>query len=271
MNAEAPFSLVGVLHLLALPGAPVAGPGLAAVRERALQDAEALVEGGIRTVILENFGDAPFRPIGVEPHVPALMAALVAAVKARFGDALTLGVNVLRNDALAALGAAVAAEASFIRVNVHVSATWTDQGLIQGTAYETLRYRRALEAVGVASPTGMRSGGVAIAADLLVKHGVPAGQTDIEELARETAWRGGADILIVTGPRTGAPADLERVRQVRGVVPDRPCWVGSGTTPDNIAAVRAVAQGAIVGTYLHERGQIGAPLDPERVRRMVGG
>jgi predicted TIM-barrel enzyme len=47
--------------------------------------------------------------------------------------------------------------------------------------------------------------------------------------------------------------------------------VGSGTTPDNIAAVRAVAQGAIVGTYLHERGQIGAPLDPERVRRMVGG
>jgi predicted TIM-barrel enzyme len=59
--------------------------------------------------------------------------------------------NVLRNDARAALGAALACGATFVRVNVHTGATWTDQGLIEGDAYATLRYRQALGPPGFAS------------------------------------------------------------------------------------------------------------------------
>ncbi len=72
--------------------------------------------------------------------------------------------NVLRNDALAALGVAVAAGADFIRVNVHTGAMLTDQGIIQGEADQTLRMRRYLNAERIQ-----------IFADVLVKHAVPLG------------------------------------------------------------------------------------------------
>lgn len=52
--------LVGVVHLLPLPGGPTRSPGLAAVLERARADARALADGGADGVIVENFGDAPF-------------------------------------------------------------------------------------------------------------------------------------------------------------------------------------------------------------------
>ena len=121
----------------------------------------------------------------------------------RFGRRVTIGINVLRNDVHSAL-AALACGADFVRVNVHVGATWTDQGLIQGDAHRSLRYRRelGLDAEQSGQPR------VALAADVLVKHGVPAGGADAAEVARETARRGGADVLILTGRATGAPADL---------------------------------------------------------------
>jgi membrane complex biogenesis BtpA family protein len=248
---------MGVLHLLPLPGGPVDSPGLAAVLERALADAVALREGGIEAAVIENFGDAPFMAGRVDPHVPAMMGVIGARVRAETG--LDLGVNVLRNDVAAALGVAAACGASFVRVNVHIGAAWTDQGLIQGKAYETLRYRRELG-----------SGGIRIAADVLVKHASPAGETRIEAVCQETALRGRADVLIVTGAHTGGTTSLREVERARAAVPDRPIWVGSGVTVSTIKGVAAVAGGAIVGTWLHRDGVLAAPLDVERVRRLVG-
>ena len=160
---------------------------------------------------------------------------------------------------MSALAAAAACGAGFVRVNVHVGAAWTDQGLVEGRAHETLRYRRELGAEHIQ-----------LAADVLVKHATPAGQSDIQEIARETAWRGGADVLIVTGSRTGGVTDLRQVDQVRMAVDNRPIWVGSGVTPGNIGAVRNVADGAIVGTWLHADADLRAPLDIERIKRLVG-
>ena len=256
---EATFALMGVVHLLALPGGGGDSPGLSAVLDRALRDAEALVQGGIGVAVLENFGDAPFPAGASEPHVSAMMAVIAARLQQEWGGALRLGINVLRNDVRAALGIAAACGAPFVRVNVHAGAAWTDQGLIQGQAHDTLRYRRELGAEGVK-----------IAADILVKHAVPAGTTDVREAAQETAYRGRADVLIVTGAHTGGAADLRQVEQARLAVPDRPVWVGSGVTAETLPVVQGVAQGAIVGTWLHQQGQLQAPLDVERVRRLVG-
>lgn len=258
------FLLAGVLHLPPLPAAPGLSPGFQAVCERAYVDADALVRGGIGVAVIENLGDAPFRPEGVDPHVPAMLAVLGERLYARFGDRLKLGYNVLRNDVRAALGAAAAGRGHFVRVNVHSGATWTDQGLIQGRAHETLRYRREL---GLALD---QSTPVRIFADILVKHGVPAGERDPREVARDTAHRGGADGLIVTGSRTGAPTDLGLVRTVVEAVPGVPVWIGSGVTPGSLPELSRVAHGAIVGTWLHRDADLDAPLDVERVARLVG-
>ena len=248
-------ALVGVLHLPPLPGSPRPGPGMQGVIDHALRDAEALAEGGADGLIVENLGDAPFDVL-VEPHVTASLAVVAHAVRLRFGDALSVGVNALRNDPLAALGAAAAAGASFVRINVHVGTMVTDQGIIEGRPRRTLLYRQR------AAP------GVAVVADVLVKHAAPLVDYDLAQLARDTARRGGADALVVTGSGTGRPTDLGRVRAVRAAVPEARVWVGSGTTLETAAAVGGAAHGAIVGTALHQDDDLDAPLDIERVRAM---
>lgn len=253
---DRPFAYVGVIHLLPLPGGPRPSPGFAAARERALADAAALAEGGAHAAILENFGDAPFPAGPVEPHVVAFAAILAAELRARH-PGLALGVNLLRNDARGALGAAAAAGADFVRVNVHVGAMVTDQGLLQGDAHGTLRYRRELGA-----PVG-------VAADVLVKHAVPLGPAAAGPVAADTFRRGGADVLIVTGEGTGRPADPARAEEVRAAVPEAPLWIGSGVTEATARDWRRLAHGAIVGTALHRDGDVTAPLDRDRVRAMA--
>ncbi len=255
LSAQRP--IIGVLHLPPLPGAPTQGPGLQAVLDRALGDAEALVEGGARGVIVENLGDAPFSAGPVSPHVVAVLSRVALAVRTRFGSELCVGVNALRNDALGALGAAAVAEAGFIRVNVHVGAMVTDQGVIQGRARETLLYRRQVDQ------------SLGIVADVWVKHAVPLGEQRLEDVAQDTWYRGHADALIISGSGTGRPASAEDLRRVREAVPPAPLWIGSGLSPATVSTLGPLADAAIVGTALHEDEQLDRPLDPERVRRMV--
>ena len=200
--------------------------------------------------IVENLGDAPYAADQVAPWTVAAMTRVALAIR-HDAPELTLGVNVLRNDARAALGVAEAVDASFIRVNIHTGVLFTDQGRIEGRARDTLLARKAL------------GSDVRIAADVLVKHATPPGPVDLAQVARDTWQRGRADALIVTGPGTGQPTDAAELGVVRAAVPDAPVWVGSGVTPDNARGLRADA--AIVGTWLHQNADLRRPLDPERV------
>lgn len=261
MVPDPPFLLYGVLHLRPLPGAPTAGPGFAAVRDRALHDVEVLSEAGFSGCVLENFGDAPFGKGAAEPHVLAYMAVLASAVRAATDPGFHLGVNILRNDVLGALGVAAASQADFVRANVLSGSAWTDQGLIEGQARAALKYRRLLENDG-ASP-------IRILADVHVKHATPAGGGSLAGAASDLWRRGGADGLILTGSGTGAPTASAHLEQVERAAPGAPLWVGSGLTPSSILKVLPRLAGAIVGTYVHEGGQIAAPLDPARARALV--
>ncbi len=243
--------LVGMVHLLPLPGSPRWGGSLDAVVERAVADARALVAGGFDACLVENFGDAPFAPGRVDPATVAAMAVVV--VEVRRAVRCPVGVNVLKNDARAALAVAAATGAAFIRVNVHVGAVVADQGLIQGDAYTTLRDRRLL---GTDTRLFVDVGG---------KHAVPLAPVELEQVARDAAERGLADALVVSGPATGQPTDPGDVKRVRAVVPDRPLLVGSGVTPETIGQLLALADGVIVGTWLKRDGRTANPVDPERV------
>jgi predicted TIM-barrel enzyme len=44
--------------------------------------------------------------------------------------------------------------------------------------------------------------------------------------------------------------------------------VGSGITPENVVDFKA-ADGFIVGTWLKEKGEVEAPVDPGRVRALT--
>ena len=247
------FCLLGVVHLLSLPGTPNSKYTLQEICTRAFKDAEILLNAGFSGFVLENFGDAPFTRGRVPPHIVASMTWLATCLRQRFGAQFILGINVLRNDAQAAIAIAQACGANFIRVNVHIGAAWTDQGLIQGKAYDTLLYRRFLNADGIE-----------IAADVLVKHAHPAGSSDLVLLAKDTFLRGRAEKLILTGAQTGSVTDVNDVRKITEALPQAPVWIGSGITPTNIDLYKGVAHGAIVGTYLHEDANLARPLSAQR-------
>lgn len=248
-------TLLGVVHLEPLPGSPRSRGGIGEAIAAARRDAERILQAGFDGYIFENFGDAPFFADEVPPWVVAAMARIAAELP-RSGA--LVGVNVLRNDALAALGIAAACGLPFFRTNVHVGAAVTDQGLIVGRAARIARERKALGAE------------VAIVADVDVKHGSPLGSRfDLASAARETAYRGLADALVVTGPETGRPASLGDLRTVRDAVPDRPLLAGSGATAETVREILELADGVIVGSAIEEGGRAGRPVDPERARRFV--
>lgn len=253
-----PRGLIGVVHLAALPGDPASnGEGLDAVIARARADAEALAEGGAAGLIVENFGSAPFPKGGPEqPTEPFAIAAMTRAVLA-CDVGLPIGVNVLRNDARAALGIAVATGASFLRVNVHVGAYVTDQGVIEGRAFETLRERRRLGA------------DVAIWADVRVKHAKPLAELPIADEVGDALARGRADAIIVTGRGTGRPIDVALLQEVRAAASGAPVVLGSGVTPENAETLIAHADAAIVGTWLKVDGDVRQPVDAARVRELA--
>jgi hypothetical protein len=247
--------LIGMLHAPPLPGAPAWGGDLEAVLERVLQDAERLRAGGVDGLLLENYGDVPFHADAVPPETVAALAVLAREV--RRAAPLPLGVNVLRNDAAAALAVAAAAGAAFIRVNVHSGAMLTDQGWIQGRADATLRRRATLRVP------------VMIAADVFVKHAVPPAGLELAQAARDTWERARAEVLILSGAGTGEATPVERLAQVRAALPDAPLWIGSGLTPENAPALLPHADGAIVGSTLQRDGRAGASVERERVARLV--
>ena len=167
--------LIGVVHLLPLPGSPRWNGNLKSVLNRARMEAGILQDGGAHGIIVENFGDAPFLTGRVEPETIAAMTLAVEQV--RNAVSLPVGINMLRNDAISALAVAVATGSEFIRVNVHYGVMATDEGIVEGEAHETTRRRRSLNA------------DVQILADVLVKHAAPMGQSDIGLVAQETSRR----------------------------------------------------------------------------------
>jgi hypothetical protein len=246
--------ILGVVHLKPLPGS-INFKSLDEVLEQALADAKNLVKGGVDGLIIENFGDAPFYPERVPPHTIASLVRVVQEVRKEFE--LPIGVNVLRNDAISALAIAHVCQLQFIRVNVFTGVSLTDQGFIEGKAHEIIRYREFLKAESK------------IFADVSVKHS-RALSRDIKLVAQETAYRGLADVLIITGEKTGEPPDIQEVLEVRKVVPDRPLLVGSGLDPGNIMSFYSHADGFIVGSYFKKKGKIFNPVDPARVRTLCG-
>ncbi len=245
-------ALIGVIHLPALPGSPCHQLSADEIIERALADAATLKDAFFDAAIIENFGDAPFSATTLEPASVAAMAVVADHVRRRVG--MRIGINALRNDARAALGIAASVQASFIRVNVHTGVAATDQGFIEGEADRTLRERKRL---------GKR---IAILADVHVKHATPISDPDIQQAARNTAYRGLADGLIVTGRATGQAVDLEDLRRVRKAVPDRRLFVGSGATAETARELLTIADGIIVGTAIRKEHDPSREVDSASAR-----
>jgi membrane complex biogenesis BtpA family protein len=247
--------IIGVLHLLPLPGAPGFGGNTGRISEHALAGAEALVAGGVDAIMIENFGDTPYFAKRVPRETIAWMSRLGGLIRDKYD--LPLGVCVLRNDGRAALAIAHSIEAQFIRVCILGSPRVTDQGLLQGNACKLVRDRARLGA------------DIKIFADVDIKHSYPLSASySLKADAADLISRSHADALIVTGPATGAAisnSDLSALRDIS----DAPIFVGSGVTDKNIRQLSDGANGFIIGTSLKESKQRDARVSVDKVRAIV--
>lgn len=242
--------LAGVIHLRPLPGSPRSASSLDECIEAAAEDALALARAKFDAIVVENFGDAPFFAERVPPITVAAMTACALAVR-EAASGLEIGINVLRNDAESALAIALATGASFIRVNVHVGARVTDQGIVEGRAAKTLRSRRALGAERIA-----------IWADVDVKHSSPLGlPRPIEQEVEDLVKRGMADTVLVTGEGTGKAVDVQKLAKVKAAAGQARVLVASGATVASLPALAACSDGVVVGTALRASQKAGDPVD----------
>jgi membrane complex biogenesis BtpA family protein len=248
-------ALIGVIHVEALPGTPANRRDVAAIAESAAADARVYQAAGFHGLVIENTHDRPYLKSSVGPEIGAAMAVIGAEV--RRAVSLPLGIQVLAGANAAALAVAHACGARFVRVEGFVFAHVADEGVIESSAGELLRYRRTIGA-----------GNVHVFADIKKKHSAHAVTADVSivETAKAAEFFH-ADGVIVSGVATGGAADMEEVRTVSEAV-TIPTWVGSGITPENIAGYSA-ADGFIVGSSVKRDGLWSNPLDDKRVREVV--
>jgi membrane complex biogenesis BtpA family protein len=245
-------ALIGVIHVAALPGTPASEMGVAEIAEVAAAEAHAYEQAGFHGLIIENTHDRPYLKCSVGPEIVASMA--VIGVEVRQASKLPLGVQVLAGANLASMAVAHACGASFVRVEGFVFAHVADEGFMESTAGELLRYRRRIGAHDVR-----------VFADIKKKHSAHAITADVDlvETARAAEFFQ-ADGVIVTGIATGRPTDPDDVRAVSESV-DIPVLVGSGVTPQNMPGF-AAADALIVGSSVKEEGLWFNPMDKGRVR-----
>ncbi len=245
--------IIACIHLPALPGAPLYAGDMDAIYDAAITEAKIFSEHGVDALIVENFRDKPFYP----NQVPAETIASLAAVGREIIKAVSIpvGVNVLRNDAHAAMAIATAIQAQFIRVNIHMNAVVSEQGIIQGKSHETLRLREHLKS------------NVLIFADVGVKHAAQLAPRGLATETKDLCERGLADAIIVSGELTGSAtsvSDLETVKQHSTV----PVLIGSGVTPGNLKSLHQ-ADGFIIGSYFKKNGNANNEIEIARVEKLL--
>jgi membrane complex biogenesis BtpA family protein len=234
-----------------------AGQPVREIYAAGVRDARTLAEGGVDGIILENASDMPFaRPEHIGPETVAALTAACLAVRAAVET--PIGITCVANGVIPALGIAKAVGAGWVRANQWVNAYVANEGILNGPAPEAMRYR---------SRIGARD--VAIFADVHVKFGAHAITADrsIAEQATDAEWFD-ADVLIASGTRTGSVGEPREVDEVKAGT-NLPVIVGSGLSAEQVPALFASADGAIVGQWLKEDGVWWNPVDPRRVEQLM--
>ena len=249
-------TVIGMIHVRALPGTPQHAGGMVHILDHALAEAEIYRACGIHALMVENMHDLPYvqHP---GPEIATAMAVVARAVKQAHPH-LPLGLQILAGANREALSAALAAGADFIRAEAFVFGHVADEGYMDSCAGALLRHRKAIGAEAIAVFT-----------DIKKKHSAHALTADVDIV--QTAHAAEyflSDGLILTGAATGEAASADELRAVRAAT-KLPVLVGSGIAADNLKTYLPLADAFIVGSHFKRDGHWANPLDPDRIRRLL--
>ena len=242
--------VIGMVHLGALPGAPLhdAAAGLEGLVEAARADLLALQAAGFDAVMFGNENDRPYE-FRVDTASTATMAYVIGRLKPEI--TVPFGVNVLW-DPMASVALAAATGAAFVR-EIFTGSYASDMGPWTPDAGAAMRYRDRL---------GRR--------DLVMLYNVSAefawslDRRPLADRARSAVFSSIPDAVLVSGQITGEAAALSDLEAVKAVLPDTPVMANTGVRHDTVAEVLRVADGCVVGSALKVDGNTWNPVDPAR-------
>jgi len=249
-------SVIGVIHVGALPGTPRNTQTMSELIALARREAKLYRESGVDGLAIENMHDVPYLRGEVGPEIVSAMTAIAAEVKSH--NDLPVGVQILAGANIEAMAVAHAAGLDFIRAEGYAYAHVADEGLIQASAAKLLRFRKMIGATHVQ-----------VWADVKKKHSAHAITADVSlGTTAETIEFMGADCVIVTGNVTGeppSPADVKEAKTHCHI----PVILGSGVSEYNISDFYNEADGFIIGSSFKVDGLWSNTVDPSRVARFM--
>jgi membrane complex biogenesis BtpA family protein len=245
-----PKPVIAMVHLGALPGAPLYGGDVDALVQYAEADLAALQAAGVDAVMFGNENDRPYE-LQVDTASTATMAYVIGRLRERI--TVPFGVNVLW-DPNATMALAAATGAVFAR-EIFTGIYASDMGLWSPDAGAAIRYRNRLGR-----------------GDLVTLYNVSAefaGSLDprpLAERARSAVFSALPDAVLVSGQITGEAANMEDLEAVKAVLPDTPVLANTGVKHETVAEVFRIADGCIVGSALKVEGNTWNAVDPDRAR-----
>lgn len=241
MNFHLNKSIIGMVHVQALPGTPGNKYSISEICKIAVEEAKQYAAANLDAIMIENMHDVPYLKGTVGPEITASMAVVAKAVR----DAVDvpLGIQILAGANKEALAVAYASGFQFIRAEGFVFGHLADEGYIDSCAGELLRYRKVLGAEDVQ-----------IFTDIKKKHSSHAitSDVDIDEtaIAAQFFMSNG---VVVTGSSTGKAVYLHELKSLKDKV-QIPILIGSGITTENLSEYWDYASGFIIGSHFKEKG-----------------
>ena len=244
--------VIGMVHLGALPGAPLhdAERGLDGLLADARADLLALQAAGFDAVMFGNENDRPYE-FDVDRASTATMAFVIGQLRSEI--TVPFGVNVLW-DPMSSVALAAATGAGFVR-EIFTGTYASDMGPWTPDAGAAMRYRNRL---------GRE--------DLVMLYNVSAEFADsldrrpLPDRARSAVFSSVPDAVLVSGQITGEAAAMSDLEAVKAVLPDTPVLANTGVKHETVADVLNVADGCVVGSALKVDGDTWNAIDPERAR-----
>ncbi|XP_055298805.1 uncharacterized protein F13E9.13, mitochondrial [Sitodiplosis mosellana] len=252
------FSVIGMIHLRALPGTPKYDGNFNAIVEQARHEANIYKKYNVDAVLVENMHDIPYvQNEHIGPEVIASMTRVSGEIKQLLPNT-PCGLQVLASANCQALAIAKAANLQFIRAEGFVFAHVADEGFTNACAGHLLRYRKQIDAEHIL-----------IFTDLKKKHSSHAITNDVSLL--ETVHAAEfflTDGIILTGTTTGCAVNEGDLHAIHNKCKS-PVIIGSGVTSENINEYFPKSNAAIIGSYFKRDGHWANELCDTRIANLM--
>ena len=245
--------IIGMVHLLPLPGSPKYAGDMDAIYEAGLKDLKALEKGGAGAVIIENFGDVPY---AAENELINKIAFAKMVALLRKETKLPVGINYQFNDTETEWAVAYCCDVDFIRCEVFAENRVGPNGMFIAAGPKMMRLKAHYNK------------DIMILADANVKHTFALAEQPLD-FTIESLIEGGADGIIVTGITTGVNPSVEDVKLVNSHAKGLPVFLGSGINEKNVNEYLPYISGAIVGSSLKKDRNVNNPVDVKNVKKFM--